>query len=1393
MIGDYLVARIARAARRRGNQARDARRWKEAIEAYRRVVAARPDDAAIWVQLGHALSETGDYDEADRAYAAAARASAGDADLLLCWGHSRHAAGDDDRARELYRRSFAIDANPHAAAALDRSAPDEPAPAGDPEPQPDEPVFAGAIESCSGPEVTGFVRAPEGPEATFVEFAVDDRVVGRAALKEYRPGDDGYAFDIVLDVRGAEQVTARRLPDGLALLYSPFAASGPIPAAPRRAEEWSGPVADVWAQEVKPPALAQGSEIALFVTHSATGALKPHVAPYLRALKDEGIAVLLIAVVDRQLAIPPATLDLVAGALVRANEGYDFAAWGHALRLYPEAYGASILYLLNDSVALSADTGRLARVLARVRASGADLIGLTESHEYRWHVQSYFLALKPRLLAAHALHRFFGTVRVLTDKDAVIRDYELALAPLVEQAGHRVEVLFASPVALNPTLFGWRGLLGEGFPFVKLLLLRGAFPEADIAGWREALAAAAFDLAVIDATLAAGVEEVPTEDGHSLYAHPVWPAPPGDRPLKVAFYGPWNYDNGLGAASRGTIAALRRSGARLNLHPLKQPFHVHRPLAPPVDVAEFAGPADVAIVHLNPDSLFLLTREQRRAIREATRRIGYWVWEMAHLPESWWHEFGAVDRIWAPSHYCADLFERQDGAPVDVIPHAVPLLPPAAIDRPALLGALGLAADRRIVLFVFDGSSYLVRKNPGALVRAFAASGLAARGWSLVLKTKHLMDRPEEGGALRALAQATAGVVLIDRAASEDELRALGALADIYASPHCSEGFGLTLAEAMAAGTPVVATDFGGSRDFLDAASGYPVVAARWRLEEDFGHYTQGGEWARIDETALAAALAEAARAVEAGDDRKGRAGRARIAAALSYERVGALIDASLRDTLATPPPAPAIRPFRPDLARGVPFEQAEFGPLIRAVALADDGAARADAIELGEHEWIAFAPGASIAAPDFADLVAEHARRRPDAAIFYGDDLAAETAQPIDQLRLKPEFDRTLLAAQDYVGAPVIVRAAALRELDGLRPDRGTAAIADLLFRAHAAGLSIARIPEVLLAHPNARVRATPDDYRAMLEAQPALAACEVLPGRAPASFALARRFAPGTEPPVTILVPTCRTALPDGGGSYVERLLDRLGETDWPMERLRVIVGDDLAGAPAWASARRPFALERIETPRGPAEPFNYAAKMNRLWRAAEDEQIVFLNDDVLPSEPGWLRALQTFALDGGVGGVGARLLYADGRLQHAGLGPQRLATAHLWLRRRRVEGTYQDWALVQREWSVVTGAVFATRRSLMEQVAGFDELFSVEFNDVDLCLRLRMLGYRIVCAPRAEMVHAEKASRGDTLPPGEDLARFLARWGPWLAHDPAWHPGLDRTRLDMAPLPDEGAWYR
>ena len=132
------------------------------------------------------------------------------------------------------------------------------------------------------------------------------------------------------------------------------------------------------------------------------------------------------------------------------------------------------------------------------------------------------------------------------------------------------------------------------------------------------------------------------------------------------------------------------------------------------------------------------------------------------------------------------------------------------------------------------------------------------------------------------------------------------------------------------------------------------------------------------------------------------------------------------------------------------------------------------------------------------------------------------------------------------------------------------------------------------------------------------------------------------------------------------------------------------------------------------------------------------------------------------------------------------------HAWLNWPAETKTYMDWAHVQREWSMVTGAILATRRSILKRICGFDERLTLEFNDVDLCLRIRNLGYRIVCNPDARFTHAEKASRGETAPPGAEVALFLSRWTAWLEQDPASHPAFDRQRFDLVPTHPDDAWY-
>lgn len=459
-------------------------------------------------------------------------------------------------------------------------------------------------------------------------------------------------------------------------------------------------------------------------------------------------------------------------------------------------------------------------------------------------------------------------------------------------------------------------------------------------------------------------------------------------------------------------------------------------------------------------------------------------------------------------------------------------------------------------------------------------------------------------------------------------------------------------------------------------------------------------------------------------------------------------------------------------------------------VALRAGGLAPADpdalnAVPNDPDLWVVLAPEDALAAPGFERMVTLTAVNRPDVQIFYGDDVALGEAGP-ERQRLKPTFNLSLLVSDDYIGAPLAVRASALHRL-GLRAELGDAALYDLVLRAAAQGFAIERLPYVLAAWPDRRAHAPLEGRRRALEAWIGGGPFEVAQGLTPTSLQLKRRF---DFPEVTLVVPTRQSG--EGGRPFVVELLDSLATLDWPMDRLTVIVGDDTDAAETFSAGRWPFAVRRVHTPRPAGEAFSYAAKMNRLWREAQTEQIVLLNDDVRVTSPGWLKALLTFSMEADVGGCGGRLLYPEGRVQHAGMaGGLFGGVTHLWINQPGDAPTYQDWAVQHREWSMVTGAVFATRRSVLEAAAGFDERFSLEFNDVDLCLRLRLMGYRIVYTPFAEAVHRERASRADQVVAPDQTALFLSRWRSILADDPAYHPKLTRVLGDATPA-GEPDWY-
>jgi hypothetical protein len=606
----------------------------------------------------------------------------------------------------------------------------------------------------------------------------------------------------------------------------------------------------------------------------------------------------------------------------------------------------------------------------------------------------------------------------------------------------------------------------------------------------------------------------------------------------------------------------------------------------------------------------------------------------------------------------------------------------------------------------------------------------------------------------------------------------------------------------MALGKPVVATDFSGSRDFLDSSCGYPVKAFEWTLSEDHGHYLAGHSWGGIDEDALTETLKVAASKVDEGDHSIGIAARNNIANKLSYDAVANSIKTSIDNmfeedekynissrSIPKPQPLPDFRKI--NINNGPEFSSLEEKYDIIPVFLNNDLSFNSNIPDrYGKSEWFIFAPKDARADPNAMEYIRSAIISRPDVSVFYSDDVA-DNCDAIDQIRLKPDFDPILLASQDYIGVPIIAKASLVHSLGGLDKSQGSAAIYDFVVRASEKAV-IARIPHVLLGHNHARVAARQDQRVSILKRSKIYADYEPRAHTSHNHIVLNRDFHASGYPNVTLVIPTRRTLKPGTGVPYVTHLLHRIADADWPMSKLTVILGDDVEGHFDILDIDWPFKLRYIKTPRESDEPFNYAKKMNQLWRLSDDEQIIFMNDDVLPLDANWIKSLETFSTDHSVGGVGALLFYENGVFQHAGIFPSLRIAVHAWAGMNANAKTYQNWASAQRQWSMVTGAIFATRRSVMDRVFGFDEKFTLEFNDIDLCLRIRALGQNIIYNPEASFVHAEKASRGDAPPPAEDAALFLSRWTKWLAKDPSSNPSYNAGRMDILPFQNTSDWF-
>jgi glycosyltransferase involved in cell wall biosynthesis len=345
---------------------------------------------------------------------------------------------------------------------------------------------------------------------------------------------------------------------------------------------------------------------------------------------------------------------------------------------------------------------------------------------------------------------------------------------------------------------------------------------------------------------------------------------------------------GLGQVARRLRAALESQGVPV------APVGLTAANAPRVDEPDrgLVSPGDarhpVNVICVNPDGLAGARDELGPAFFQGRKTIGVWWWESGPVPERWLRAFDHVDELWAGSAHVAEALAAV--APVPVVRVPLPVtLPESDADR----GRLGLPHGF-LFLASFDYNSVLERKNPLGAVRAFAASGAAERGASLVLKSIGAADRPDAQEQVAAEAAAVPGVQLFDRVLSDRDQAALLRACDCYLSLHRSEGFGLPLAEAMLLGKPVIATGYSGPLDYLTPANSYLVDWHPVAIGPGNDPYPADGTWAEPDLEQAARLIGEL---LSDPDEARTRGARARedIERDHSLEAAGAAMAARLR------------------------------------------------------------------------------------------------------------------------------------------------------------------------------------------------------------------------------------------------------------------------------------------------------------------------------------------------------------------------------------------------------------------------------------------------------------------------------------------------------------------
>lgn len=330
----------------------------------------------------------------------------------------------------------------------------------------------------------------------------------------------------------------------------------------------------------------------------------------------------------------------------------------------------------------------------------------------------------------------------------------------------------------------------------------------------------------------------------------------------VNFFAPFHAYSGLGHASRCFYLSMKKQ--LLKLKTFSMPLSKHqKKFKFDVSPESTKNSLLISLAQINLDAMPGFLDLFGTVFLNSKYRIAHFVWELPSMWVDWLASAASINEIWVPSNFCKRTVSAFTNKKVFLVPYVVEKYQdytPTEGEIESFKSSYQIPKDKFVYLYIFDASSYVERKNPMALVKAFQAIADKYENAFLILKISHFFSGSK---LLKEVIQELKKIspekyMIISEVLEQKDIINLMNVCDAYVSPHRCEGFGLTLAEALLYEKPVICTNYSSTTDFISEEVAYPVSYHLVEIEEDVGtHYRAGNLWAEIDRDHLSKRMEE--------------------------------------------------------------------------------------------------------------------------------------------------------------------------------------------------------------------------------------------------------------------------------------------------------------------------------------------------------------------------------------------------------------------------------------------------------------------------------------------------------------------------------------------------------